>query len=121
MGNKSRTGKMLFAGERGNMLLLILMGFVVLILVLPAVMYIFEPADFIIRIILAFLIFTTVRGYLGSGVVSLLVTGILIYLLVIKHPYIAASGAFTLLVLLTFGMFSIVVWGIGMNFRPKAG
>lgn len=105
--------------EKGNIIFIILIGMACLIILLPAVMYLFEPADFIIRIILAFLIFTTVRGYLGSGVVSLLVTGILIYILVIKHAYIAASGAFTLMVLLTFGIFSVVVWGIGMNLRPR--
>ncbi|MFA5357683.1 MAG: hypothetical protein WC308_02055 [archaeon] len=105
--------------EKGNLILIILIGMAILIILLPTIMYFFEPADFIIRIILAFLIFTTVRGYLGSGTISLIVTGVLIYLLVIKHPYIAAGGAFTLMVLLTFGLFSVVVWGIGMNLRPK--
>ncbi|MCX6800821.1 MAG: hypothetical protein NTZ73_01380 [Candidatus Diapherotrites archaeon] len=105
--------------EKGNLILIILFGMALLVLLLPAVMYAFEPADFIIRIILAFLIFTTVRGYLGTGTVSLLVTGILIYILVIKHAYIAASGAFILMVLLTFGLFSVVVWGIGMNMRGR--
>jgi hypothetical protein len=105
--------------QRGHIILFILIGMLALILLLPTVMAIFQPADFIIRIILAFLLFTTVRQYLGNNAISLIVTGILIYLLVIKHAYISASVTFLLLVLLSFGAFSVVIWGIGTALRPK--
>ena len=103
--------------QKGNLLLLILVGFVALIVLLPVVMFAFKPADLIIRVILAFLIFSTVRAYLGNNAISLIITGVLIYLLVIKHAYISASVTFILLVLLAFGAFSVVIWGIGTAFR----
>jgi hypothetical protein len=73
----------------------------------------------IIRVILAFLIFSMVRGYLGNTTISIVITGILIYLLVIKHAYISATVSFVLLVLLAFGAFSVVIWGVGTALRPK--
>lgn len=105
--------------NKGNMILVIIIGFAVLILLLPTVMYLFQPADIIMRIIVAFLIFSTVRQFLGNNAISLIITGVLIYLLVIKHAYISASISFILLGLLSFGAFSVVIWGIGTSLRPK--
>jgi hypothetical protein len=105
--------------QKGALIILILIGMAALILLLPTAMYLFQPADFIIRIILAFIIFSTVRQYLGNNAISLIVTGVLIYLLVIKHAYISASVSFILFVLLSFGAFSVVIWGIGTAMRGK--
>ena len=105
--------------EKGHLILFIIAGMLILILLLPAVMYIFPPADFIIRIIVAFLIFSTVRQFLGNNAISLIITGVLIYLLVIKHAYISATVSFVMFVLLGFGAFSVIIWGIGTALRPK--
>ena len=59
------------------------------------------------------------KDVLNTAAISIIITGVLIYLLVIKHAYISASVAFTLLVLLTFGVFSVAIWGIGTSLRPK--
>ena len=105
--------------EKGNLIILILIGMLALIVILPAVMYVFPPADLIIRVIVAFILFSTVRSYLGNSAIALIITGILIYLLVIKHAYISASVTFILFVLLSFGAFSVVIWGIGTTMKPR--
>ena len=90
----------------------------VVIVALPVVVMIFFPvADLIIRIILVFLIFTTVRGYLGSGIPSIVVSGVLIYFLVIKWAYFTAAAYIALYFLLALQVFSIVIFGIGMGMR----
>lgn len=105
--------------DRGNLIIIILIGMGLLILILPIVMFTFQPADLIIRVILAFIIFSMVRAYLGNSAISIVVTGVLIYLLVIKHAYISATVSFILLVLLAFGAFSVIIWGIGTTMRGK--
>lgn len=75
------------------------------------------PADILFRIILIFLIFSTVRGFLGTNTLALVVTGVLVYFLVVKWAYFTASAYVFLYVLLAFQVFSVVIWGIGMNLR----
>ena len=97
--------------EKGN-LLFILIGALVLIAVLPAIfIYVFPQAQFLLALILIFTIWGSVRMYLGDGVLTLLITGVLTYLIVFKHIYLASS-IFTLQILLMFGFFSVVIFGI---------
>jgi len=96
--------------EKGNFILIALGLMVALIFLLPVLMYVFEPIDIIVKIFLIFVIFSTVRGYLGNGVLTLLISGILIYFLVIKWWWVGATGWFAL-TLATFGIFSIITWG----------
>lgn len=103
--------------RQGNMILLILIAFVVLALIPPVVMMVFPAADIIIRIILIFLIFSTVRGMLGGGVLSLIISGVLIYFLVIKWAYFTASMYVFFYFIMTFAITSVVIWGIGMNLK----
>ncbi len=103
--------------QKGNLLIIIILAMAALVLILPATMYLFKPVDLIARIIISLIIFMNVRTYLGNGVISLVMTGILIYFLVIKHAYIAASSTFILLVLLSFSVFSVIIWGIGTTMR----
>ena len=98
------------------MILFIFIAFVVLLLIPPIVMKLFPVADIIIRIVLVLLIFTTVRGYLGGGILSLVISGVLIYFLVIKWAYFTAS-AYVLYFLLGLSFMSVIIWGIGMNVR----
>ena len=99
------------------MILFILIAFVVLALIPPVVMMLFPAADIIIRIILVFLIFSTVRGMLGGGILSLIISGVLIYFLVIKWAYFTASMYVFFYFIMTFAVTSVVIWGIGMNLR----
>jgi hypothetical protein len=105
--------------QQGNMFLFILIAFVVLALIPPVVMMLFPAADIIIRIILVFLIFSTVRGMLGGGILSLIISGVLIYFLVIKWAYFTASMYVFFYFIMTFAVTSVVIWGIGMNLKRK--
>ncbi|MCX6799115.1 MAG: hypothetical protein NTW59_03405 [Candidatus Diapherotrites archaeon] len=96
----------------------IILAVLALIIVLPALVMITIPAaDIIMRIILIFLIFTTVRGYIGNGILSILISGVLIYYLVIKHPFASAIIYVAIFFLLTLQVFSVVIFGIGMGLR----
>ena len=102
--------------QSGNLIFFILIAFVVLALIPPVIMIIFPLADIIIRIILALMIFMMIRGYLGDGIPTLVVSGVLIYFLVIKWAYFTAS-AYILYFLMGLSFLSVIVWGIGMNLR----
>jgi len=79
-------------------------------------MIFFPIADIIMRIILALMIFIMVRGYLGDGIPSLIVSGILVYILVIKWAYFTAA-IYVLYFLMGLSFLSVIVWGLGMNLR----
>lgn len=103
--------------QAGNLVLFILIAFFILALIPPLVMIVLPAADIIIRVILALIIFMMVRSYLGSGTLTLIISGVLIYYLVIKWAYFTASAYVFFYFLLTFSFLSVVIWGIGMNLR----
>ena len=103
--------------EKGNLILIIIAALLIIIILPALVMIAFPMADIIMRLILVFLIFTTVRSYLGSNVFTIMISGILIYFLVIKYAYVTAVLYVLLFFLLAFNVFSMVIFGIGMGFR----
>ena len=102
--------------ENGNLLIIVALAIIGFIVLLPIAMYTFQPLDIIVRIILVFVIITTVRGYLGNGILTLFVSGILIYFLVIKWWWVGAMGWFTI-TLLSIGFLGVIVWGFGTTLR----
>ena len=104
--------------NNGNLLLIILIAMIAMVFLLPALMYLSPVINIIIRIILVFLVITTVRGYLGSGIITLIVSGVLIYFLVIKWWWVGASVSFAIM-LMAFGVFGVVVWGLGTTLKPR--
>jgi len=97
---------------------LLILAAIIVVVALPAVvMAVFPAADLIIRIILVFLIFMTVRGYLGNGILTIIISGVLIYFLVIKWAYFTAMAYIALYFLLSLQIFSIIIFGIGMGMR----
>ncbi|VVC00146.1 Uncharacterised protein [uncultured archaeon] len=104
--------------EKGHIIVLILIGFLVIALIPVLITSLFEPAKLLMQVILIFVIYTTVRGYLGPGNLSLIVSGVLIYLMVFKWFEIFLS-LYILQLLLGFGFMSAVVWGIGTTMRGK--
>ena len=102
--------------QSGNLIIFVAIGFLAL-LILPYVIFqIFPVARILFQIIAIFMIYATVRGYLGNNVISIVVTAIFIYFLVFKYADIFASVWF-LTTLLTFGFGSVVMWGIGTRVR----
>ena len=98
--------------ERGFLILYILLAFVVLAILPPVVMKLFPPADLLMRLFLTLMIFVTVRAHLGSNPLTIIISAALIYLLVIKHAYIAASIYIFFFVLLMLNFLSVIVWGL---------
>lgn len=95
---------------KGNFLIIALLIMVGMIVILPVVMAVFPPVDIIVRIILVFSIFMMVRGYLGNGVLTIIISGILIYFLVIKWWWVGATGWMAIM-LVSIGLFSVILWG----------
>ena len=96
--------------QKGNFILIAIGIMIGIIILLPISMYLFQPIDIIVKIMLIFVIFSTVKGYLGNGVLTLIISGILIYFLVIKWWWVGATGFFAI-TLASFGLFSIITWG----------
>jgi len=94
------------------MLFLIVIALVVVALIPPIIMFFFPAANLLMRVLLTFTIFTTVRGFLGQSALTLIVSGVLIYLLVIKWGYLTASLYIFFYVLMMFNFFSVVIWGL---------
>ena len=103
--------------QRGHVILLILLGFLVLGLIPVLITSVFWPAKILMQIIMIFVLYTTVRGYLGPGNLSLIVSALLIYFMVFKWFEIFLS-LYILQLLLGLGFMSTVVWGIGTVFKP---
>ncbi|MEM4662515.1 MAG: hypothetical protein QXM75_00660 [Candidatus Diapherotrites archaeon] len=95
-----------------HLMVLIFIALIVLLLLPPIVMSLFKPADLLIRLILTILIFATVRSILGSNALTLIISGVLVYILVIKHAYITASLYIFLFVLLAYNFIAAVMWGL---------
>ena len=94
-----------------------MVAFLVLCLLPPVIMLFFPIANLLMRILLSFVIFTTVRQYLGSGPLTLVISAGLVYLLVIKWGYLTASLYFFFYVLMLFNFLSVVIWGSSVMLR----
>jgi hypothetical protein len=102
--------------QSGNLVIFVLLGFVAILIVPPLVFWLFPVAGIVFQLIAIFMIYATVRGYLGNSIISIVVSAIFIYFLVFKYRDVFASVWF-LTTLLTFGFGSVVMWGIGTKTR----
>lgn len=103
--------------EKGNLILILILAFIVVAMIPPIVMLYFPPADILMRLILVFLIYSTVRGYLGNSILALILTAVLVYILVIKYGYLTAAIYVFFYVLLAFQFTSVIIWGLGTRLR----
>lgn len=102
--------------QSGNVVLIIIAGIAAIMVIPWIVLTVFPPAKLLFQILMAFIIFSTVRGYVGEGAISWIISGVLIYFLVFKYAEITATlWVFQLLLMVQF--FSVVIWGIGMSAR----
>lgn len=95
----------------------IIIAFLVLCLLPPVIMFFFPIANLLMRILLTFVIFSTVRAYVGSGALTLILSATLIYLLVIKWGYLTASLYVFFYVLMLFNFLSVIIWGLSVTTR----
>lgn len=103
-------------GQRGNIIIFILIAFAIIAFIPPLLMHLFPAAGLLFQVIMIFVIFMTVRQLIGDGIPTYIVSGILIYYLVFIYRDIASS-VFVLQLLLTFGFGSVVMWGIGTRLK----
>ena len=102
--------------QKGNILFIIIGGFLVLAIIPVIITSYFWPAEILMKIIMVFVLYTTVRGYLGSGNLTLIVSAILIYFLVFKWFQLFLA-LYILQVLLGLQFLSVVIWGLGTTMR----
>ena len=104
--------------QKGNLILIILVAFVVIALIPVFFVRFFTIGRLLTQVIMIFVIYAMVRGYLGPGPLSLLISVILIYFLVFKYIEVTAS-AYVLMTLVGVGFGSVVIWGLAQVARPK--
>jgi len=104
--------------EKGNIVLFIVAGLLGVALLPPIILTIFPPAALIFQILSIFIIYSTVRGYLGPGVLTIIISAVMVYFLVIKY-FLLFSSLFVFQLLLGMGFLSVIVWGIGTRMGPS--
>jgi len=102
--------------SNGNVIIFILIAFAVVLLLPPLIITVFPPAKYLFALIMVFILFSTVRGYLGDGVLTYVISGILIYFLVFKYLMVTSS-LWVFQILLGVGFGSVIMWGVGTRFR----
>ena len=102
--------------QKGHILLLILAAFVILAILPVIITTFFWPARVLMQIIMIFTIYTTVRGFLESSPLTIMVSAILIYFMVFKYFEIFLS-LYILQLLLGLQFLSVIIWGIGTTMR----
>ncbi len=96
--------------QKGGLIMLILILFVFVGFLPLILMTLFPQARILVQLILIFTIYSTVRGYLGSGPLTLIISGILIYILVIRYAAVSA-GAYLYIMVIQIGVSSMLIWG----------
>ena len=105
----------LIAGIPTALIFLILI--LILLLVGPAVLITVSPElKLLFQIFAAIIILSWVRNTVGPGTVSILISLILIYIFVIMLPQLLVS-MWAAYILLTFGLWSMIFWGLPIIFR----
>ncbi|MFH0954792.1 MAG: hypothetical protein V1777_01700 [Candidatus Micrarchaeota archaeon] len=95
--------------QNGNLLLYYILIAVVLVAISMVVLILVPQAQIVMGIVLSFAIFMNVRGSIGDGMPTIIISAILIYFLVFKY-FLIASGFYLLTILLAFGGASLITW-----------
>ncbi|GEM_PF-1466419 len=101
-----------FMNQKGHIILILLVAFVILAIIPVLLSAVFWQVKIVAQLIMVFVIYTTVRGFMGSGLPVILISAILIYFLVFKYFEIALS-LYIFQILLSLQFLSIVIWGLG--------
>ncbi|MFH1391087.1 MAG: hypothetical protein ABIH20_02120 [Candidatus Diapherotrites archaeon] len=102
--------------EKGHIILLIIGGFLILAIIPILITSFFWPAKILMQIIMIFVLYTTVRGFLGTGTLTLIVSAVLIYFMVFKW-FELFLALYILQLLLGLQFLSVLIWGIGTTMR----
>ncbi len=100
------------------MVMQLVIGAIVFLLILPAILMTASPIlNIIIRLGLAFIIFSNIRAHFGDSLLTLIISAVLIYILVIKWAIVTAPIYVFLFILVPAQFGSLAVWTIGSVFR----
>lgn len=107
-----------------NIVIALLIVFAVALILPPLLLYLFPQAMFLFQIIGVFLVYSTIRTYLGPGPLTLILSAIFIYFLVFKYPHIFSSvWAISILMMMNFT--GVLFWStsaaLRMNQQFKEG
>lgn len=105
--------------QKGNILITILSAFALIAIILLFLLNFVPSAKILVSIILVFMIFSTVRGYLGDGILTIIFSGLLVYFLVIKYFQVTFLLYVFLFVLMSLQVLSLIIWGIGSTIGRK--
>lgn len=95
--------------QQGNLLLYYLLILVAMTVIAIIILFLVPEAQLVLSIILAFSIYMTVRGSIGDGLPTLLITAILVYFLVFKYFFV--SGPFFIIsMIIAYAGAGLVTW-----------
>lgn len=95
--------------QRGNLLLYFLLILVVLMVLAMLILWLIPEARIVMAIILAFSIYMNVRGSIGDGVPTIVITAILVYFLVFKYFFLS-SGFFLITMVIAYTGAGLITW-----------
>ncbi|HIH10416.1 MAG TPA: hypothetical protein HA254_07170 [Candidatus Diapherotrites archaeon] len=107
---------MAFIGQKGHIIFLIIGAFIILAILPVILTTFFWPAKIIMQVVMIFTLYTTVRGLMGSGNLTIMISAILIYFMVFKYFEIFLS-LYVLQLLLGLQFLSVIIWGVGTTMR----
>ena len=99
--------------DRGfGLILIILLAFIAVLLLPTLALHLFPTtAGILLKIIIVLMIVSTVQGFLGSSKLSWIITIILV-VIALRHIEII-SATYMFYIVLTTGVSSMIVWGLG--------
>ncbi len=107
--------------SKGSVILYILIAIPLVLILPPLLMELIPEAKILFQIISIFMIYMLVRGYMGDGPLTIIISAMLIYFLVFKW-FFFFSVAFMFQLLLSIQVFSVIIWGIGTRLKnPVTG
>ncbi|AJF60244.1 MAG: hypothetical protein J4224_00960 [Candidatus Diapherotrites archaeon] len=102
--------------ERGNLLLIVLAAMILLAILPVLLAHLFWPVKLVAQIIFVFVIYSTVRGFMGPGHLTIVISAVLIYFMVFKYFDIMLS-LYIFQLMLGVQFLSVIIWGIGTRMR----
>lgn len=102
--------------QRGHILLIIFAAFIVIALIPILLSNIFWQFRLLAQIIMIFMIYSMVRGFMGAGYITIVISAILVYFMVFKY-FDIVLGLYVFQFLLGLQFMSVVIWGLGTRLR----
>ena len=102
--------------QKGHILLIIFAAFVVIALIPILLSSVFWQFKILAQIIMVFMIYSTVRGFMGPGYITIVISAILVYFMVFKYFEIVL-GLYVFQFLLGLQFLSVIIWGLGTRLR----